>query len=311
MGEASHSRRTQEHHGHRSRSVGEAAHPGTKSVSGSRRCPSRVNRARSCSRSIDNLRRQFAGLEDEGAFSSIPGTTQPVVDTLPTWPDSIWVDHLERNVSRRVDGGAVPSTLLDALEEDLLHNNGGSGSSVRQSSIRRLRLVSNNNTNSVDDSAASVLVEPRRGEVSRVFDRVAVPVVLNIEDDLPTTVPATSGQVRALYDEEGRRITPPNSTRQATDVDISSDRERVNTNQFDMTAGDIDQEIDVPGQAHSNVTASAIGYIDFRGDGIGEDVPVVEPLFEADDTESVEWFEVDEDWAETVSIPEDDDVSPV
>ena len=51
--------------------------------------------------------------------------------------------------------------------------------------------------------------------------------------------------------------------------------------------------------------------VDFRGDGIGEEVPVEEPHFEADDTESVEWSAVDEEWADTVSVPEDDVVAPV
>ena len=53
----------------------------------------------------------------------------------------------------------------------------------------------------------------------------SVLAVLNIEDDLPTTVPATSGQVRALREEEGKRLTL--------------------TTQFDMTARDTDEEIDV------------------------------------------------------------------
>ena len=59
----------------------------------------------------------------------------------------------------------------------------------------------------------------------------------NVEDGLPVTLPATSGQVRALYEEEGRRISPVNSIRRATHVD-SSDHERFHTTQFDMTAGD-------------------------------------------------------------------------
>ena len=67
-----------------------------------------------------------------------------------------------------------------------------------------------------------------------MFGRVAVLAVLNIEDDLPTTVPATSGQ-----------------------DDDSSDWERVNTTQFDVTARDTDEEIDVQSQADSNVTAPA------------------------------------------------------
>ena len=49
------------------------------------------------------------------------------------------------------------------------------------------------------------------------------------EDDLPVTLPSTSGQVRALYEEEGKNISLVDSIR-ATHVDSSSDRERVHTN---------------------------------------------------------------------------------
>ena len=56
------------------------------------------------------------------------------------------------------------------------------------------------------------------------------------------TWPSSSGQVRALYEEEGRSISLVDSIR-ATHVDSSSDRERVHTTQFDMTAGDTGSEI--------------------------------------------------------------------
>ena len=62
----------------------------------------------------------------------------------------------------------------------------------------------------------------------------------NVEDDLPGTLPATSGQVRALYEEEGWSISPVDSIRRPP---MSSDRERVHTTQFDMTAGDTVSEI--------------------------------------------------------------------
>ena len=55
------------------------------------------------------------------------------------------------------------------------------------------------------------------------------------KDDLPVTWPSSSGQVRALHEEEGRSIFLVDSVR-ATHVDSSSDRERVHTTQFDMTA---------------------------------------------------------------------------
>ena len=78
------------------------------------------------------------------------------------------------------------------------------------------------------------------------------------------------------------------------------------TTQFDMTTRDADDEINVQSQGDSNVTAPASGHHDV---GIGEDVPVDEPHFEADDTETVERSEVDDDWAETTSIPEDEVVA--
>ena len=62
------------------------------------------------------------------------------------------------------------------------------------------------------------------------------------QDDLPVTWPSSSGQVRALREEEGRSISLVDSIR-ATHVDSGSDRERVHTTQFDMTAGDTGSEI--------------------------------------------------------------------
>ena len=65
------------------------------------------------------------------------------------------------------------------------------------------------------------------------------------------TGPATSGQVRALFEEEGRRRSPLDRSMARVvpiHIDSSCDGEMVNTTQFDMTAGDTDQE-DVQSEA--------------------------------------------------------------
>ena len=84
----------------------------------------------------------------------------------------------------------VPASVLDALEEDLC----GDGASERTAT-----------------SGGRVLVEPCGSQVHHSVSRHAV-LALNVEEDLPTTVPATSGQVRAVY-EEGRCNSPVNRSR--------------------------------------------------------------------------------------------------
>ena len=196
--------------------IGEASHPGPpKRVAGDggtvrsrQRCRSRGNTW--ISSDVEPLV-PFSRTSVMCTRSTVPPSTGPLLDA---GVDSQFVQHVAPGVDAPSRDIAAPSTL-DTLEEDLLHNNGGSGSSVRQRSIRRLRLVSNN-TNFGDDSAASILVEFRGGAVSRnFFDWVAVPA-LSIEDDVPTTVPASSGQVRVEHEEEasdpGRGWTRPSLT---------------------------------------------------------------------------------------------------
>ena len=65
------------------------------------------------------------------------------------------------------------------------------------------------------------------------MERAGSQVDQNIEDDLPTTVPE-EGVVRSI----SLRNSFAGATVGSTHVDSSSDRERVNTTQFDLTAGD-------------------------------------------------------------------------
>ena len=71
-------------------------------------------------------------------------------------------------------------------------------------------------------------------------------------EDVPSpatsTGPATSGQVRALFEEEGRRRSPVDRLVVSSHVDSTAFGEMVNTTQFDMTAWDTDQE-DVQSEA--------------------------------------------------------------
>ena len=113
----------------------------------------------------------------------------------------------------------VPASVVDALEEDLC----GDGASERTAT-----------------PGGRVLVEPCGSQVHHSVSRHAV-LALNVEEDLPTTVPATSGQVRAVH-EEGRCNSPVN---RSTHVDSSTDR-RVNTTLFDMTAADTEIDAEEP-----------------------------------------------------------------
>ena len=99
--------------------VGEASHPGPSS-----RLRPRAVRVRSRSRSGD-LSREARLSPDEDTFVSVaPATTLPAINTLPSWPDSD--SHVDiGNLCVGCSAGRVPLDVLDALEEDLGHGEGG------------------------------------------------------------------------------------------------------------------------------------------------------------------------------------------
>ena len=117
---------------------------------------------------------------------------------------------------------------------------------------KRLRLCQTSTT--INSSVLDALEEDLHGASSSVIPRAARSsqddfhvdrhAILSADgqDDLPMTWPSSSGQVRALHEEEGRSISLVDSIR-ATHANSSSDRERVHTTQFDMTAGDTGSEI--------------------------------------------------------------------
>ena len=95
---------------------------------------------------------------------------------------------------------AIHSSVLDALEEDLCGH--GASSSVIPREGR-------------SDHSPEVFVEGSQDDLH--VGRHAI-LAADGEDDLPVTWPASSGQVRALHEEEGRSISLVDSIR-ATHVD--------------------------------------------------------------------------------------------
>ena len=82
-----------------------------------------------------------------------------------------------------------PSSVLDALEEDLC-GHGASSSVIPREARSGVQI----------DHSPEVFVEVSQDDHN--VGRHAI-LAANVEDDLPVTLPATSGQVRALYEEEG------------------------------------------------------------------------------------------------------------
>ena len=147
---------------------------------------------------------------------------------------------------------AIHSSVLDVLEEDLC-GHGASSSVIPREARSGVQI----------DHSPEVFVEGSQDDHN--VGKHAI-LAANVQDDLLVTLPATSGQVRALYEEEGRSISPVDSIRRATHVDSSSDRERVHTTQFDMTAGDTVSEIGVPKAAIPDVPVEPHDPSDNSGD---------------------------------------------
>ena len=232
-------------YGYRGVRVGEASHPGPK-----------------------NKRRRRVAESSEDSGSGLVPTLLDEQDSAVPYTE------IDMTVGDSLQGVSVPREVIRALEEDLCCLPRASRRVVlapqspegTPQSVHDRRDPVSPTGGQAELSAPSVYAPPTipasSGAVRRlvlVHNSQDVRSIAPVTDmtmvdteDVPTpatsTGPATSVQVRVLFEEEGRRRSPVDRLVVSSHVDSTGFGEMVNTTQFDMTAGDTDLE-DVQSEA--------------------------------------------------------------